>query len=207
MTDKKMQGEKIAYIRVSDESQNLDRQIDMMRAEGVKERYIFQEKISGAIKGSDREVYRGMKATLREGDCLIIASIDRLGRNYSDICNEWKDLTENCKVDIKVLDMPILDTTRNKDLLGNLITDLVVQLLGYVAQTEREKIKQRQKEGIASAKARGKHLGRPKAEMPEGFAEAVKKWKNGEKTAVATYTSLGLTKPTFYRLVKKLEEN
>lgn len=201
-----VKGEKIAYLRVSDDSQNLDRQIDMMLKEGIKERYIYKEKISGAVKGDDRAEYRAMKSALRPGDCLLIASLDRLGRDYHDICEEWKELTKVHKVDIRVLDMPILDTTKDKDLLGDLITDLVVKLLGYVAQTEREKIKLRQKQGIESAKKRGKHLGRPKAEMPKGFEEAVRSWRAGEKTAVATYTELGLKKATFYRLAKKVDE-
>ncbi|MFR2570725.1 MAG: recombinase family protein [Clostridia bacterium] len=194
---------KIGYIRISSSSQSLDRQIDEMLNLGIEKENIYEDVISGAIKGEDRIGYNYMKRGLRKGDVLYISSIDRLGRDYDNIISEWKDITINKKADIKVLDMPLLDTTKNKDLLGNLITDLVVQLLGYVAQTEREKIKARQKAGIESARARGKRLGRPEVYIPSNFIEEVEKWRRGEQTAVATFTKLNMPKTTFYREVKK----
>ena len=193
----------IGYIRISSSSQNLDRQIDEMLKLGISRDDIYDDITSGATKGEDRIGYNYMKRGLREGDVLHISSIDRLGRDYDDIISEWKDITTNKKADIKVLDMPLLDTTKNKDLLGSLITDLVVQLLGYVAQTEREKIKARQKAGIESARLRGEDLGRPKVYIPSNFIEEVEKWKRGEQTAVATFKKLNMTKTTFYREVKK----
>ena len=193
----------IGYIRISSSSQSLNRQIDEMVSLGISKEDIYEDVTSGATKGEDRIGYNYMKRGLREGDVLHISSIDRLGRDYDDIVSEWKDITINKKADIKVLDMPLLDTTKNKDLLGSFITDLVVQLLGYVAQTEREKIKARQKAGIESARARGNDLGRPKVYIPSNFMEEVEKWKRGEQTAVATFTKLNMTKTTFYREVKK----
>lgn len=194
---------KIAYIRISSSSQSLDRQIDEMLNLGIEKENIYEDVVSGAVKGEDRVGYNYMKRCLRPGDVLYISAIDRLGRSYEDIVAEWKDITMEKKADIKVLDMPLLDTTKNKNLVGNLITDLVVQLLGYVAQTEREKIKARQKAGIESARLRGKELGRPKTYIPKNFIEEVEKWRAGEQTAVATFTKLNMTKTTFYREVKK----
>lgn len=194
---------KVGYIRISSNSQSLNRQIDEMAKLGIEPCDIYEDVISGAVKGEDRVGYNYMKRGLREGDILYISSIDRLGRKYEDIIAEWKDITLNKKADIVILDMPLLDTTRNKDLLGNMITDMVVQLLGYVAETEREKIKTRQKQGIESARARGKKLGRPKVYIPSNFMEEVEKWRRGEQTAVDTYKKLNIPKTTFYREIKE----
>ena len=191
------------YIRVSDIDQNEARQIKAMRDAEVDERYILIDKQSG--KDFNRPQYQILKNALREGDVLVIKSIDRLGRNYKEINNEWRIITQEIKADIKVLDMPLLDTTLYKDLLGTFISDLILQVLAYVAQQERDNIKQRQAEGIAIAKAQGKHLGRPKAEYPEDFEAVYRKWKEGEFTAKKAMHELDLKTTTFYKLVKQFE--
>ena len=159
------------YARVSSKEQNLDRQIKELLQAGVEERNILKDKQSG--KDFNRPAYNSLVGTenttplLREGDLLIIYSIDRLGRNYTEIQNQWQYITKELKADIKVLDMPLLDTTVNgKSLDSTFVADLVLQILSYVAQKERENIKVRQAQGIAVAKEQGKHLGRPKAEYP-----------------------------------------
>ncbi|MEF3400131.1 recombinase family protein [Listeria monocytogenes] len=198
---------RIGYIRVSTKDQNLDRQIAEMEAIGIDERDIYKDKQSG--KDFDRIGYQYMKQSLRKGDNLYISSLDRLGRNYNQIIEEWKDITKNIGADITVLDMPLLDTTKYKDTLtDHFISDLVLQILSYVAATEREKIKKRQEEGIAVAKAKGKHLGRPiKNEITEEFKTAYKKWKTEEGITTAdTYRSLNMSKTAFYRLVKDNKE-
>lgn len=199
-------GKKIGYVRVSSKEQNLDRQIKQMKELGIEDKDIYEDKQSG--KDFERIGYQYMKRQLRENDILYIVSLDRLGRNYEQIKEEWKDITKNIKADIVVLDMPLLDTTKYKDTLtDNFISDLVVQILSYVADTERQKIKQRQKEGIEVAKAKGKHLGRPITnEITEEFKTEFKKWDNGEQTAVQSYKNLGMTKTTFYRLAKEYRQ-
>lgn len=194
---------KIGYIRVSSKDQNLDRQRAEMEALGIDN--IYEDKQSG--KDFNRIGYQYMKQSLREGDILYISSLDRLGRNYDQIIEEWKDITKNIKTDIVVLDMPLLDTTKYKDTLtDNFLTDLVVQILSYVAATEREKIKRRQREGIDIAQEKGKHLGRPiENPITDEFKEAYKEWKEGKVTAAATYRKLRMTKTTFYRLVADYE--
>lgn len=194
---------KIGYIRVSSKDQNLDRQRAEMEALGIES--IYEDKQSG--KDFNRIGYQYMKQSLREGDILYLSSLDRLGRNYDQIIEEWKYITKNIKADIVILDMPLLDTTKYKDTLtDNFLTDLVVQILSYVAATEREKIKRRQREGIDVAKAKGKHLGRPiENTITDEFKEAYKEWKEGKETAAATYRKLGMTKTTFYRIVKEYE--
>jgi DNA invertase Pin-like site-specific DNA recombinase len=191
------------YIRVSDKDQNEARQVKAMQEVGVDERFILIDKQSG--KDFNRPQYQILKNALREGDLLIIKSIDRLGRNYKEIIKEWQDITQELKADIKVIDMALLDTTLHKDLLGTFISDLILQVLAYVAQSEREAIKQRQSEGIAIAKAQGKLLGRPKATFPEGFREVLKRWKSEEITAKKAMQELGLKPTTFYKLVKVQE--
>jgi len=137
---------------------------------------------------------------------LVIHSIDRLGRNYKEIIKEWQDLTTECKSDIKVLDMPLLDTTLHKDLLGTFISDLILQVLSFVAEQERNNIKKRQEEGIAVAKAKGKEFGRPKAQITEEFIAEWKKWKNGEQTANQTMINTNTKRTTFYKFNKELEK-
>ena len=152
---------KIGYVRVSTIEQNEARQIEAMKTDGVEK--IYMDKKSG--KDFNRPEYQKMIASLHKGDILIIHSIDRLGRNYEEIIAEWRKITKEIEADIIVQDMPLLNTTQNKDLTGTLIADIVLQLLSYVAQRERENIRQRQKEGIAIAKAQGKYKGRSKKEI------------------------------------------
>ena len=139
-----------------------------------------------------------------EGDLVVIQSIDRLSRNYNECKDLWKQITDK-GADIVVIDMPLLDTRQHKDLLGNFVSDLILQVLAYVGQQENEFRRKRQAEGIAVAKAQGKHLGRPKTELPGNFKEEYDNWKAGHQTATATWTALGLTKTTFYKLVKQYE--
>jgi len=147
-----------------------------------------------------------LKKVLRQGDILYIKSIDRLGRNYKEIKREWEDITQNIKADIKVLDMPLLDTTLHKDLLGTFISDLILQVLAYVAENERTNIKQRQAEGIALAKAKGKRMGRPKKDIDKAFIDIYLKWKAKDITAVTAMKLLDLKPNTFYRRVKEYQQ-
>ena len=193
------------YIRCSTKDQNEARQVEKAKALGIDDRHIFIEKASG--KDFDRPVYQGMKnATLREGDVLYIDSLDRLGRNYEGIVAEWQSLTKEMGVDIVVLDMPLLDTRVNKDLLGTLISDIVLQLLSYVAQSEREKIRTRQREGIEEAKKEGKYKGRKPVEVnPYEFDKLMTDVKAKKRTATSVMNELGLTRTTFYKLVGEWE--
>ena len=193
------------YIRCSTKDQNEARQVEKAKALGIDDRHIFIEKASG--KDFDRPVYQGMKnATLREGDVLYIDSLDRLGRNYEGIVAEWQSLTKDLGVDIVVLDMPLLDTRKNKDLLGTLISDIVLQLLSYVAENEREKIRTRQREGIDAAKERGAYKGRKPVEVnPYEFDKLMADVKAKRRTATSVMNEMGLTRTTFYKLVKEWE--
>lgn len=191
------------YCRISDKDQNEARQVSAMIEVGVDDRFILIDKQSG--KDFNRPQYQILKNALREGDLLVIKSIDRLGRNYKEIIREWQEITQDIKADIKVLDMALLDTTLHKDLLGTFISDLILQVLAYVAEQERQNIKLRQAEGIAVAKAQGKHLGRPKAVMPENFEAVYKEWKAGQITAKKAMDLLGLKRTTFYEFVKRVE--
>jgi DNA invertase Pin-like site-specific DNA recombinase len=193
------------YIRCSTKDQNEARQVEKAKALGIDDRHIFVEKASG--KDFDRPVYQGMKnATLREGDVLYIDSLDRLGRNYEGIVAEWQSLTKDLGVDIVVLDMPLLDTRKNKDLLGTLISDIVLQLLSYVAENEREKIRTRQREGIEEAKKEGKYKGRKPVEVnPYEFDKLMADVKAKRRTATSVMNELGLTRTTFYKLVGEWE--
>lgn len=192
------------YVRVSAKDQNEDRQLIALHEAGVQSRYIYIDKQSG--RNFDRPKYLSLKDSLREGDLIIVTSIDRLGRNYQEIKSEWEDITKNLKADIKILDMPLLDTRQYKDLLGTFISDLVLQVLAFVADQERINIRQRQREGIEAARAKGKHLGRPEIAIPENFGAVYSEWHRGEITAVKAFTTLGLTKSTFYNMVKRYEE-
>ncbi|GIP25405.1 DNA recombinase [Paenibacillus sp. J23TS9] len=197
-----------AYIRVSTKDQNPDRQIHEMIQLGISERDIFIEKESG--KNFDRPQYQALKQCLRHGDLLYIKSIDRFGRNSKEIKREWEHITQEIKADIKVLDMPLLDTTQHKDTLGTFVSDLVLQVLSFVAERERENIKQRQAEGISVAKAKGKHLGRPQMNWESLTREQkatlelnYSKWQDKEITAVQFMEMLRLRKNTFYKIVKE----
>lgn len=195
-----MKNKIFGYARVSSKEQNVERQLVAFKEYGIEERDIYIDKQSG--KDFNREQYNTLKHILRENDLLVIKSIDRLGRNYEMIVNEWKDITKNIKADIVVIDMPLLDTRKNKDLLGTFISDLVLQILGYVAEQERTFIKQRQKEGISVAKNNGVKFGRPKIEKPLNFDDVVLKWKNNEIKTKEAMKLLGLKPNTFYNLIK-----
>lgn len=188
------------YCRVSSTDQKEDRQLEVMLELGINERDIFVDKCSG--KNFDRPQYQALKVQLREGDVLVIKSIDRLGRNYKQICEEWREITREIKANIKVLDMPVLDTTRTEGLIGEVISDIVLQLLSYVAEQERAFIKQRQAEGIKLAKEKGKRLGKPPIEYPENWDNIYKVWKSGAITAREAMKQLNLKPTSFYKLAK-----
>lgn len=200
-----MEQKKYGYVRVSTKDQNEERQIRAMLDLGIPKERIFVDKQSG--KDFQRAEYQTLKRMLKDSpnSLLVLHSIDRLGRNYKEITKEWQELTTECKADIKVLDMPLLDTTQYKDLLGTFISDLILQVLSFVAEQERANIKKRQAEGIEVAKAKGVELGRPKAEITEEFIREWKKWKNGEQTANQTMINTNTKRTTFYKLAKKME--
>lgn len=189
-----------AYCRVSAKDQNEDRQVEAMLELGINERDIFIDKCSG--KDFERPQYQALKLQLREGDILVIKSIDRLGRNYKQICEEWREIVRDIKAHIKVIDMPILDTTRTDGLLGEVISDIVLQLLGYVAEQERAFNKQRQAEGIKIAKAKGKKLGKPPIQYPDNWKEVYTVWKSGSITAREAMKRMNLKPTSFYKLAK-----
>ena len=193
------------YCRVSSTDQKEDRQLEAMLDLGINERDIFVDKCS--CKNFDRPQYKALKIQLREGDILVIKSIDRLGRNYKQICEEWREITREIKANIKVLDMPVLDTTRTEGLIGEVISDIVLQLLSYVAEQERAFIKQRQAEGIKLAKEKGKQLGKPPIEYPENWDNVYKVWKSGAITAREAMKLLNLKPTSFYKLAKQYKNN
>ena len=185
------------YVRVSTKEQNENRQIIAMREFGVQTDSIIIDKQSG--KDFDRPGYRRLVRKLKAGDTLVIKSIDRLGRNYEEILEQWRLLTKEKLASIVVLDMPLLDTRQGRDLTGVLIADIVLQLLSYVAQTEREFNRQRQAEGIAAAKARGVHFGRNFKERGENYGSVMAAWKRGELSDRAAARELGVAHGTFQR--------
>ena len=185
------------YARVSTRSQKEDRQLAALKDFGVAEERITVEKQSG--KNFDRPLYQRLARALRSGDVLVIKSIDRLGRNYDEILEQWAYITKTKRAAIVVLDMPLLDTREGRDLTGTLVADIVLQLLSYVAQTEREFLRQRQAEGIAAAKERGVRFGPARIPMPEGFDELAEDWKNGYISATEAGRQLGISRKTFTR--------
>lgn len=189
-----------AYLRVSTKEQNEDRQLAAIQGLEITEDHVFLDKESG--RNFERPGYIRMKKALKKGDLLYIKSIDRLGRNYNEILDEWRILTRVKEIDIVVLDMPLLDTRLGKDLTGTLISDLVLQILSYVAENEYRNIKQRQMEGIKAAKANGVKFGRPKIEVTEAFYIAAEKWKNGDISMGQAAKEAGLSFTTFYRRLK-----
>ena len=191
------------YVRVSTKDQNEERQLIAMREYGMADSQIVTEKQSG--KDFDRPQYRRLLKKLKPGDTLVIKSIDRLGRNYEEILEQWRFLTKERQVSIVVLDMPLLDSRMDRDLTGTLIADIVLQLLSYVAQTERENIKQRQAEGIAAAKARGVRFGHPPIAMPAEFEELKQQWKEGRITSRKAGKILGVSYQTFLRRVRSTD--
>lgn len=190
------------YIRVSTKEQCEDRQIIALQEFPVPANHIFMDKLSG--KDFNRPQYQKLMRKLKPGDILVIKSIDRLGRNYEEIQNQWRIITKEKHVDIVVLDMPLLDTRRSgKDLTGTFVADLVLQILSYVAQTERENIKQRQKEGIAAAKKRGVRFGRPRKPIPESFQQVKKEWENKQIASRSAVAYLGVSQDTFLRWARE----
>ncbi|MDR1621532.1 MAG: recombinase family protein [Synergistaceae bacterium] len=191
------------YVRVSSADQNTDRQIDAMNEIKIPEAQVYTDKQSG--KNFERPQYKALLKKLKPGDLVYIKSIDRLGRNYDEIQNQWRILTKERNVDIAVIDMPLLDTRNGKDLVGTFLADVVLQILSFVAQNERENIKKRQTEGIVAAKARGVPFGRPIKKPPENFRELVRAWKRGKLTLGKILEQTGLKKATFYRRLKELQ--
>lgn len=185
------------YVRVSSTDQNEDRQLISLREQGVDEKNIYIDKQSG--KNFERPSYKKLVRKLKAGDLLYVTSIDRLGRDYKEIQNQWRVLTKEICIDICVLDMPMLDTRNGKDLMGTFIADLVLQILSFVAQSERENIKKRQMEGIAAAKAKGVKFGRPEKAVPDDFGKIVWAWEQKSLTLEDVLQKCGVSEATFYR--------
>lgn len=195
-------GTTYGYARVSSRDQNLDRQLDALVAFGVDQRRIYSDKASG--KDFDRPAYRRLMRRLRRGDVLVVKSIDRLGRNYEEILEEWRAITRERGVAVVVLDMPLLDTREERDgVTGVLIADIVLQLLSYVAQVERENIKQRQAEGIAAARARGVRFGRPVKQRPAAYQRVRASYLAGQVTRAQAAERLGVSRGTFDRWMRE----
>ncbi|GFI46820.1 putative transposon Tn552 DNA-invertase bin3 [Lachnospiraceae bacterium] len=198
-------GSTYGYVRVSTREQNEDRQMIAMGEIQVPEKNIFMDKLSG--NDFERPMYRKLLKKLKPDDLLYIKSIDRLGRNYEEILEQWRILTKEKKVDVVVIDMPLLDTRRGKDLLGTLIADLVLTLLSYVSENERSNIKSRQKEGIQAAKLRGVQFGRPEKPIPDNFRQIYDRWAAKEISAKEAAMQCGLTTDTFYRRARKYKKD
>ena len=188
-------GNVYGYIRVSSRDQNEDRQLIALKEVGVAGRNIFLDKQSG--KDFNRPQYKKLLRKMKKDDLLYIKSIDRLGRNYEEIQQQWRLLTKEKGIDIVVLDMPLLDTRRGKDLMGTFLSDIVLQVLSFVAENERTNIRQRQAEGIAAAKARGVKFGRPPRPLPDNFHSVYQRWKQGEITGTAAAKECGMPLSTF----------
>lgn len=202
-----MTSKKFGYIRISTKEQNIDRQLNEMLENGIDERDIFIDKQSG--KDFERPQYQALKYCIRENDLLYIKSIDRFGRNSKEIKREWDFITNELKANIIVLDMPLLDTTKHKDLLGNFVSDLVLQVLSFVAENERESIRKRQAEGIAAAKRKGKKLGRPAIDLHTLSPEQMqvlennfKAWEQKNITSIEFMRLLDIKKNSFYKIIK-----
>lgn len=189
------------YVRVSSRDQNEDRQLDALRGMEIEERNIFIDKQSG--KDFERPQYKRLVRKVRREDLICIKSIDRLGRNYTEIQEQWRYLTKEKGADIVVLDMPLLDTRRGKDLMGTFLSDIVLQVLSFAAENERTNIRQRQAEGIAAAKARGVRFGRPQIIMPEYFGKTVRSWERKEITVEEAVRRCGVSESTFYRRLRE----
>lgn len=196
-----MEGKKYGYVRVSSRDQNEDRQVLAMREFGIETTNIYVDKQSG--KDFNRPQYKRLLRKLRSNDTLVVKSIDRLGRNYQEILEQWRIITKAKQASIVVLDMPLLDTRQGRDLTGTLIADIVLQLLSYVAEMERSYIKQRQAEGIAAAKLRGVRFGAPPKERTKTYYECLSQWNAGQITARAAAQKLGIHHKTFLRWTKE----
>ena len=193
---------KYGYVRVSSQDQNEARQVIALMDVGILKSEIYIEKSSG--KNFDRKEYKKLLRRLNENAILFVKSIDRLGRNYEEIIEQWRIITKVKRADIVVLDMPLLDTRREKNLMGTFIADIVLQILSYVAQTERENIKQRQSEGIAAAKARGVRFGRPERSLPDNFNQVVSMWTRKEVSIKEAAKLCNMPKSTFYDKAREL---
>jgi len=191
------------YVRVSSTDQNEDRQMVAMSELQIPVERIFIDKLSG--KDFQRPAYKSLVRRLRPGDVVYVKSIDRLGRNYEEIQNQWRILTKDRGVDIAVIDMPLLDTRKGKDLMGTFLADVILQLLSFVAQNERDTIRKRQSEGIAAARSRGVKFGRPSQKAPENFGAVVKEWRRGSLPLADVLTQTGLKKATFYRRFREFQ--
>lgn len=191
------------YVRVSSKQQHTDRQVKTLIENGVDERFIFIDKQSG--KDFNREQYQILKNALRNGDTLYVKSLDRFGRNYSQIIEEYSSIVD-LGVNLVILDMPLLDTRQNDDLMRKFVNNLVLQILSFVAENERKYIKSRQAEGISIAKAKGVKFGRPRIDYPENWNSVIKRWENKEITGVQAQRELGLKHNTFYNLYRKQQE-
>ena len=189
------------YIRVSSTDQNEDRQRIAMEAKDVPKKNIYIDKQSG--KDFERPQYKRLVRRLKAGDLLYILSIDRLGRNYKDVQEQWRVLTKEKNVDICVIDMPLVDTRTAKDLMGTFIADLVLQILSFVAENERANIKKRQEQGIAAAKARGVRFGRPEKPVPENFVEIVRQWDRQQLKTKEALRLCDMSRATFYRKIRE----
>ena len=190
-------GNQYGYVRVSTREQNEDRQMIALNSAEVPKQNIYVDKQSG--KDFARPAYLQLVEELESGDLLYIKSIDRLGRNYGEVLEQWRILTKEKKVDIVVLDMPLLDTRRGKDLVGTFLSDIVLQVLSFVAENERKNIRERQREGIEAAKLRGVNFGRPLKPLPENFEEACERWRAGEITGKEAARLCGMPYTSFYR--------
>ncbi len=189
------------YVRVSSTDQNEERQMVALAEAGVAEKNIFMDKQSG--KSFDRPQYKKVVKKLKAGDLLYVLSIDRLGRNYEEIQNEWRVITKEIGADICVIDMPLLDTRQGKDLMGTFIADLVLQILSFVAQSERENIRKRQEQGIAAAKAKGVRFGRPETPLPDNFGKLVKDWEKKRTSLEEILKLCNMSEATFYRKLRE----
>ena len=196
-----MAGKKYGYVRVSSKDQNEDRQVFAMLEFGVEKANVFVDKQSGKV--FDRPKYKHMLRKLKSDDTIVIKSIDRLGRNYQDILEQWRMITKEKKAAIVVLDMPLLDTRQGRDLTGTLIADIVLQLLSYVAEMERSLIKQRQAEGIAAARQRGVRFGPPTKERTATYYQCLELWNAGKITARAAAAQIGIHHKTFLRWARE----
>lgn len=193
------------YARVSSSDQNEDRQLVALEAQGIAEKNVFVDRQSG--KDFNRPGYRRLLDVLERGDVLYILSIDRLGRNYEEIREQWRTITREIGADVCVIDMPLLDTRNGKDLMGTFIADLVLQILSFVAQSERESIRQRQAEGIAAAQARGVRFGRPPLPVPENFADVCRAWREGRMSLREAAETCGMARGTFYSKAVRAEQD
>ena len=192
------------YVRVSSKDQNIERQLIALKNAGISEKHIYIDRQSG--KNFDRPAYKSMLKKLKSGDIIVTKSIDRLGRNYEEIMEQWRIITKVKGADIVFQDMPLLDTSKTRDLLGTFISDLVLQLLSFVAQNERETIRQRQAEGIAAAKMRGVRFGKPRSALPQNFPELYQRWRKKQLTIHEFAEICNIGRSTLYTKISEYEK-